>query len=122
MVGLASLGLALGILAGLHAMIGVNYLVAYCVAFVVSSVNGYLLNARFTFLVHSNHRGATRYIAVNAALLCANSVAMKLLVDILGMWYIAAAIVLAGINAPISFLAQRLVTYRLAPSARSRAL
>ena len=112
-VGLASLGLALGLLAGLHELAHVNYLVAYCVSFVTSNVAGYLLNARFTFAVKSDHSGAVRYMAVNAALLCANAAAMKLLVDVLGLWYIAAAIVLAALNAPLSFLAQRLITYRL---------
>jgi putative flippase GtrA len=113
LVGLASLGLALGVLAGLHELAGVNYLVAYCVSFAASNIAGYLLNARFTFAVKSHHGGAVRYAAVNAALLCVNTVAMKLLVDVLGMWYIAAAILLAALNAPVSFLAQRLITYRL---------
>lgn len=119
LVGLASLGLALGVLAGLHEQAGVNYLVAYCVSFATSNVAGYLLNARFTFAVKSDRGGAVRYAAVNAALLCANTAAMKLLVDALGMWYIAAAILLAALNAPVSFLAQRLITYRL--EIRSRA-
>ena len=29
------------------------------------------------------------------------------------MWYLAAALLLAALNAPVSFLAQRLITYRL---------
>lgn len=119
LVGLASLGLALGILAGLHALLGVNYLVAYCVAFITSNIAGYRLNARFTFATVSNHGAAARYMAVNAALLGANTAAMKLLVDVLGMWYIGAAILLAIVNAPVSFVAQRLITYRLRPRGRA---
>lgn len=111
-VGLACFGLALGVLAGLHDLAGVNYLIAYCASFIVSNVAGYLSNARFTFAVKSDRGGAMRYMAVNAVLLCVNTAAMKLLVDVFGMWYIAAAIVLAVLNAPVSFLAQRLVTYR----------
>jgi putative flippase GtrA len=118
-VGAASLGLALGILAGLHALIGVDYLVAYCVSFITSNVAGYLLNARFTFSIRSDHSGAARYIAVNAALLGVNTAAMRLLVSILGVWYIGAAILLAIINAPVSFVAQRLITYRRAPCSRT---
>lgn len=117
-VGLSCLGLALGVLAGLHAL-GVNYLVAYCAAFVVSNVAGYLLNARFTFATTSDRGGAARYMAVNGSLLGVNTVAMKLLVDVLGMWYIGAALLLAVLNAPVSFVAQRLITYRL--ESRSRA-
>lgn len=119
LVGLASLGLALGALAGLHVLLGVNYLVAYCVSFVASNVAGYLLNARFTFSTQSDHGGAARYMAVNAALLGVNTAAMKLLVGVLGMWYIGAAILLAILNAPVSFLAQRLITYR--PATRTGA-
>lgn len=119
LVGCVSLGLALGILAGLHALLGVNYLIAYCVSFVASNMAGYVLNARFTFALKSNHGGAVRYMAVNAALLAANTGAMKLLVDVLGMWYIGAAILLAALNAPVSFIAQRLITYR--PQPRNRA-
>ena len=117
LIGLASAGLALGVLVGLHALLGVNYLVAYCVAFVTSNVPGYLLNARFTFSTGSDHGGALRYMIVNAALLGANTAAMKLLVDVLGMWYVGAAILLAILNAPVSFVAQRLITYR--PQSRS---
>jgi putative flippase GtrA len=112
-VGLASVGLALSVLAGLH-------LVAFCVSFAVSSGAGYLLNARFTFSTHSDRKAAARYVAVNAALLGVNTAAMTLLVDVLGMWYIAAAILLAILNAPVGFLAQRLITYR--PEPRSRAV
>jgi putative flippase GtrA len=119
-VGLASVGLALSVLAGLHALMGVNYLVAFCVSFAVSSGAGYLLNARFTFSTHSDRKAAARYVAVNAALLGVNTAAMTLLVDVLGMWYIAAAILLAILNAPVGFLAQRLITYR--PEPRSRAV
>jgi putative flippase GtrA len=113
LIGVASLGLALSVLAGLHALLGINYLIAYCVSFVASNIAGYLLNARFTFSTQSDHGGAARYMAVNAALLGANTAAMKLLVDVLGMWYIGAAILLAILNAPVSFVAQRLLTYRL---------
>lgn len=115
LVGCASLGLALGVLAGLHALLGVNYLIAYCVSFVASNVAGYVLNARITFATQSNHGGAARYMAVNAALLGVNTAAMKLLVDGLGIWYIGAAILLAVLNAPVSFAAQRFITYRLRP-------
>lgn len=118
-VGLACLGLSLAVLAGLHGLAGINYLFAYVVAFVVSNIAGYLLNARITFAVKSHQGGAVRYIAVNAVLLGLNAAAMRLLVSGLHVWYIAAALALAAFNAPVSFLAQRRVTYRL--GARSRA-
>lgn len=120
-VGLTCLGLGLGILAGLHDLAGVHYLVAYVASFVLSNIAGYLLNARFTFsskVVDS--AGLVRYMTVNATMLGANTLAMKLLVDYFHLWYLAAAIVLAAVNTPISFLGQRLFTYRTA--ARSPAV
>ncbi len=113
-VGLTCLGLSLAVLSGLHELAGLNYLVAYVGSFIAGNIAGYLLNARFTFFVGTvSHTGAARYMLVNATLLSANTVALGLLVSRLHMWYIAAAILLAAINAPVSFLAQRLVTYRV---------
>ena len=112
-IGLVCFVLGLGVLAGLGELAGVNYLLAYVASFVSSNVAGYLLNARFTFEVRSDHAGAARYLAVNLALLCLNTAIMKLLVDALGVWYITAAIVLAAFNAPVGYVAQRLFTYRM---------
>ena len=106
--------LSLAVLIGLHDLAGVNYLVAYVAAFILGSAAGYLLNARVTFFAGSiHHMAAVRYLLVNAALLCVFTIALKLLVDEFGMWYLAAALLLAALNAPVSFLAQRLITYRL---------
>lgn len=112
-VGIACLFLGLAILAGLHELAGVNYLVAYVIGFVITNVAGYLLNARFTFSLKSaGHVGVIRYMLVNGAMLCANALALKLFVDVLHVWYLAAATVLALINAPVSYLGHRAFTYR----------
>ncbi|MGH8289925.1 MAG: GtrA family protein [Steroidobacteraceae bacterium] len=114
-VGVICLALGLAALAGLHDLAGLNYLLAYVVAFVCGNVAGYLLNARFTFFAGSvNHAGAARYLLVNVVLLCVCTAGLKLLVDEFRMWYLAAAFLLAVLNAPVSFVAQRLFTYRLA--------
>lgn len=112
-VGIACLALGVAILAGLHDLAGVNYLVAYVSAFILCNIAGYVLNARFTFFARSvNHGGAMRYLLINAALLCVNTVAMRLLVYDFRVWYLAAAVLLGAVNTPISFIAQRLITYR----------
>jgi len=114
-VGVTCLALGLVVLAALHDLAGVNYLVAYVVAFIVGNLAGYLLNARFTFFAGTvNHAGAARYLLVNAVLLCVCTAGLKLLVDEFRMWYLGAALLLAVVNAPVSFVAQRLITYRLA--------
>jgi putative flippase GtrA len=122
-VGLTCLGLSLAVLGGLHGLAGLNYLLAYVASFIAGNVAGYLLNARFTFPVETvSHTGAARYMLVNAILLCANTAALKVLVSAMHVWYIAAAILLAAINAPVSFLAQRLVTYRTSTANRLHGL
>ena len=112
-VGLTCLGLSLAVLAGLHELAGLNYLIAYVASFIAGNIVGYLLNARFTFSIGAvSHSGAARYMLVNATLLGANTVALRFLVGGLHVWYLGAAILLAAINTPASFLAQRIVTYR----------
>lgn len=116
-VGLTCLVLSTAVLAGLHTLAGVNYLLAYAAAFVAGNILGYVLNAHFTFAVRSvSHTGAARYMLVNATLLGVNTLALDCLVQRLHMWYLAAAVLLGVLNAPVSFLAQRFVTYR--PSLR----
>ena len=121
-VGFTCFGLGLAILAGLHELAGVNYLVAYIVSFVATNITGYVLNARFTFQPESvDHLGAIRYMTVNAVLLIVNTVALKLLVDVMHMGYLLAAIILAAVNMPVSFVGQWLFTYRTGSGNRSAA-
>jgi putative flippase GtrA len=122
-VGLTCLGLSLAVLGGLHGLAGLNYLLAYVAAFIAGNTAGYLLNARFTFSVRSiSHAGAVRYMLVNAMILCVNTAVFKFLVSQLHIWYITAAILLAAIKTPISFFAQRIVTYRLGTGRRAQNL
>lgn len=117
-----AIGFAVGllVLTGLHGLAGVNYLVAYIASFFAANAAGYLLNAYFTFSARSvNHAGAARYMIINAVMLCVNTVALKLLVERAHIWYVTAAIILAIAATPVTFLAHRLVTYRL--QTRSRA-
>lgn len=113
-VGLTCLGLSLAVLSGLHELAGLNDVLSYIAAFVAGNTAGYLLNARFTFSVESvSHAGAGRYMLINAGFLCVNTVVFKFLVSDVHLWYIAAAILIAVVKTPISFLAHRFVTYRL---------
>jgi putative flippase GtrA len=114
-VGLVCFIIGIAVLAGLHELAGVYYLVAYGASFVVTSTLGYLLNARFTFgLREADGTGVLRYLTVNFMLLLVNGAALRLLVEYFHMWYLGATVLLAAINTPVSFLAHRLVSYRLA--------
>ncbi len=113
-VSLFCFALGIGVLAGLHELAGMHYLVAYVASFVVTSSLGYLLNGRYTFRARGRDKtGLLRYMAVNVCLLIANGAALRLLVEHFHLWYLGATLLLAALNTPVSFLAHRLVSYRL---------
>jgi putative flippase GtrA len=116
-VSLCCFALGLGVLTGLHELAGVDYLVAYVVSFVVTSTLGYLLNGRYTFRAGIGDRsGLLRYMLVNVSLLVINGTALRILVEHYHVWYLSATLLLAAINTPVSFLAHRVVSYRLGRS------
>ena len=121
-VGAVGFGVGLAVLTGLHGLAGVNYLVAYVASFFAANGAGYLLNAYFTFSAQSvNRDGALRYMIINAIMLCVNTMALKLLVERAHIWYVTAAIILAVAATPLTFVAHRLVTYRLGSRSHARA-
>jgi putative flippase GtrA len=113
-VGLICFLVSIAVLTGLHELAGVYYLLAYGAAFLVSSTLGYLLNSYFTFRKSgAGGLGVLRYMVVNSALLLLNGAALRLLVEFFHMWYLGAALLLAAINTPVSYLAHRLLSFRL---------
>jgi putative flippase GtrA len=113
-VSLFCFALGLGVLTGLHELAGVHYLLAYVASFVVTSTLGYVLNGRYTFRAGNGDRpGLLRYMLVNVSLLVINGAALRLLVEHFRLWYLSATLLLAACNTPVSFLAHRVVTYRL---------
>lgn len=123
-VSLFCFALGIAVLTGLHELMGVHYLVAYVASFVATSSLGYLLNGKYTFRAHrGDGAGLLRYMLVNVGLLVLNGTALRVLVEHVHIWYLTATFLLAALNTPVSFLAHRLVSYRLglrpAPSAAS---
>jgi putative flippase GtrA len=113
-VSLFCFGLGLGVLTGLHELAGVHYLLAYVASFVVTSTLGYLLNGRYTFRAQdADSAGLLRYMLVNVGLLVLNGTALRIIVEYGHVWYFYATLLLAAINTPVSFLAHRIVSYRL---------
>ena len=113
-VSLFCFGLGLGVLTGLHELAGVHYLVAYVASFLVTSTLGYVLNGRYTFRAPgSDGSGLARYMVVNISLLLLNGAALRGLVEYFHLWYLYATLLLAALNTPVSFLAHRLLSYRL---------
>jgi putative flippase GtrA len=121
-VGAVGFAVGLAVLTGLHGLAGVNYLVAYIASFFAANAAGYVLNAYFTFSAPSvNRAGAIRYMIINAVILCANTAALRLLVERAHIWYVTAAVILAIAATPVTFIAHRLLTYRLETRTRARA-
>lgn len=113
-VSLFCFGLGLCVLTGLHELAGIHYLVAYVTSFVVTSSVGYILNGRYTFRAgNGDSSGLLRYTLVNVCLLIVNGAALRLLVERFHVWYLTATVLLAMLNTPVSFLAHRIVSYRL---------
>jgi putative flippase GtrA len=114
--------LGLVVLTSLHELAGVHYLLAYIASFVVTSTLGYLLNGRYTFsATRGNGSGLLRYMGVNVCLLLVNGAALRFLVERLHVWYLTATLALAALNTPVSYLAHRLVSYRLGLKGHFRA-
>jgi putative flippase GtrA len=113
-IGAVCFAVSLVVLATLCELFHVYYLPAYIATFFISSTVGYVLNGRYTFSGHQRFSGRalSRYMMVNAVLLGINSILLQILVEICGIWYIAATVILAAINVPITFAAHRLLTYR----------
>lgn len=121
-VGAVGFALGLAVLTSLHELAGINYLAAYVASFFAANAAGYLLNAYFTFSARLvNRGGAARYMIINAIMLGVNTLALKLLVERAHIWYVTAAIVLAVAITPVTFVAHRLVTYRMASRSRAEA-
>jgi putative flippase GtrA len=113
-ISLFCFALGLGVLTGLHELAGIHYLLAYVASFVVTSTLGFVLNGRYTFRAGGGGgSGLVRYMTVNVGLLVLNGALLRLLVEQFHVWYVTATVVLAMINTPVSFLAHRVVSYRL---------
>ena len=113
-IGLLNAALGLVVLVGLHERVGMNYMTAFTISFVVTNVSGYLCNGRYTFAGNSaGHFGVARFMLVSGVVLIANCYALKLLVQDLHVWYVTAVVCLAAVSAPMSFAVHRLVTYRV---------
>jgi putative flippase GtrA len=113
-IGLANSALGLVVLIGLCELGGVNYLVAFTISFVTTNISGYLFNGRYTFAGNrAGQFGVARFMLVSSAMLIANVLALKLLVQQFHVWYLTATLCLAAVSAPASFAVHRFVTYRV---------
>jgi putative flippase GtrA len=116
LVGFFCFGLNLAALALLHEVLGIHYVVAYVLVFILGNALGYWLNKRFTFALSSrlDHAAMARYLIVNTVVLALSTAGLHLLVERMHVWYFAATALIAAVNVPLTFLTHRIVTYRIA--------
>jgi putative flippase GtrA len=113
-VGLLCACISTAILVSLCELAHVNYLLAFFIAFLIANICGYLLNGHYTFYAsNSKRKSFAVYVLVNCASLAINSLALSILVEVFGVWYVTAVIALAAINAPVNFIAHRALSYRV---------
>jgi putative flippase GtrA len=114
-VGLVCACISIAVLLGLCELAHLNYLLAFFISFLVANVCGYLLNGHFTFGASKNlkRKSFVVYVLVNCAALAVNSLALRILVEVFGVWYLTATIAIAVVNAPVNFIAHRALSYRV---------
>jgi dolichol-phosphate mannosyltransferase len=94
---------------------GLHYLASACVAFTVAVVNNFLLNRQWTFREERDSRHAAeqgfRFLLVSACALIPNLLILHLFVSA-GQGKIAGQVLAVIIVTPISFLGNKLWTFR----------
>lgn len=73
---------------------GLHYLLGYAVAFIVSVINNYYWNSRYTFKDRqSSMMGFWKYLTTSTATLTVNELIIYALTDLAGLWYLFSAMV-----------------------------
>ena len=95
--------------------LGIHYLVSTVIAFAAITPLGFLLNKVITFRTRREHARIElpRYFAAMAASFAANLALMFLLVSVLGVWYLAASLVVAGLLVILNFLTSDRWSFRV---------
>lgn len=94
--------------------LGMHYLLATLIAFFAITPLGFLLNKVFTFRTRREYAPIElpRYFGAMAASLAANLGLMYVLVSLLGVWYLAASLVVAVTLVVVNFLASDRWSFR----------
>ena len=92
---------------------GVWYVAAKVMAWAVATVNGYVLNRRWTFEAGPFCRvGLAKYTAVQASGMAVNVGLLVALVELAGVGQLLAQVIAAPLAALVTFLANRHWTFR----------
>lgn len=119
-VGATAFGINVLLFLLLIEVLGLPYLAAALIVFLVGNFWGWAANRSFTFK-SQDHRipELSRYLLVTVATLLANLGCMYTLVDLAGLHYLVAALVIGVLFLPLNYSAHRVLTFRARPDATS---
>ena len=95
--------------------LGIHYLASTVIAFVSITPLGFLLNKVLTFRTRREYAPIElpRYFAAMAASFALNLLLMYLLVSVLGVWYLAASLLVAAAVLVVNFLTSDRWSFRV---------
>ncbi len=96
-------------------VLGVEYLVAETVAWIVSAANNFVWNRHWTFKAREGqvHAQAARFFVVTLVALGANLIVLRLLVESAGMDKVVAEMLALAASTPLNFLGNKLWSFRM---------
>lgn len=114
LVGASGYAVNLGIFALAVHLLSVDYRVAAVAAFLVSVASNFWWNRRWTFAAHDGHAGfqAARFLLVSVAAFLLSYLLLLLLVEDAGFAKVPAQAVAIIAATPLSFLGQKLWSFR----------
>jgi putative flippase GtrA len=96
--------------------LGVPYLLAYVIAWLVAVTNNFLLNRRWTFNEHAQssriHFQAMRFVLVSAIAAAAGAGLLALMVEVGGLSKLPAEAIAVAASTPLNFLGNKLWSFR----------
>lgn len=99
----------------LTSVLGIHYLLSTVIAFFSITPLGFLLNKVLTFRTRREHTPIElpRYFTAMAGSFAANLALMYLLVSVLGLWYLAASLMVAALLVSVNFLTSDRWSFRV---------
>jgi putative flippase GtrA len=95
-------------------VLGIDYLVAESVAWIVAAGNNFVWNRHWTFKAHDGqvHMQAIRFFVISLVALGFNLIVLQILVETAGMDKLAAEVIALAASTPLNFLGNKLWSFR----------
>lgn len=94
--------------------LGVQYLIAESLAWIIAAANNFVWNRHWTFQARAGqvHVQAIRFLVVSLIALAFNLVVLRILVETAGMDKLAAEVIALAASTPLNFLGNKLWSFR----------